>query len=134
MTEFFKRTQTLALFIAGFGTSLGGLYTIAPQWALGQLNQLPYIASDTIFIQHWGFLVLMMGCSFLIAILRNDWIIPVFWVALIEKLFFVSLVIGYSSQPFTNGFWLSMAMDSVICLYIAGYLLSARQSKTNTLK
>ena len=75
----------------------------------------------------------MMGCSFFIAIFRNDWIIPVFWVALIEKLFFVSLVIGYSSQPFTNGFWLSMAMDSVICLYIAGYLLSFRQAKTNTL-
>lgn len=134
MTEFFKRTQTLALFIAGFGTSLGGLYTIAPQWALAQLNQLPYIASDTIFVQHWGFLVLMMGCSFLIAIFRNDWIIPVFGVALIEKLFFISLVINNSSQAFINGFWLSMAMDSVICLYIVGYLLSYRQSKTNTLK
>ncbi|MCT8987281.1 hypothetical protein [Shewanella phaeophyticola] len=134
MTEFFKRTQTLALFIAGFGTSLGGLYTIAPQWALAQLNQLPYIASDTIFVQHWGFLVLMMGCSFLIAIFRNDWIIPVFGVALIEKLFFISLVINNSSQAFINGFWLSMAMDSVICLYIAGYLLSYRQSKTNSLK
>ena len=134
MAEFFKRTQTLALLIAGLGTSLGGLYTLAPQWALGQLNQLPYIASDTIFIQHWGFLVLMMGCSFLIAIFRNDWIISVFWVALIEKLFFVSLVISHSSEPFINGFWLSMAMDCVICLYIAAYLMSCRQLKTKTLQ
>ncbi|GGP81293.1 hypothetical protein [Shewanella ulleungensis] len=129
MTEFFKRTQTLALFIAGFGTSLGGLYTLAPQWALAQLNQLPYMVSDTIFIQHWGFLVLMMGCSFFIAIFRHDWVVPIFWVALIEKLFFVSLVIGHSSQSFIDGFWLSMVMDSTICLYIAGYLWTQRNPK-----
>jgi hypothetical protein len=47
----------MALFLAGLGTSLGGLYTLFPQWAVENLNQLTYHSSGTIFIQHWGFMV-----------------------------------------------------------------------------
>jgi hypothetical protein len=110
------------LFLAGLGTSLGGLYTLFPQWALENLNQLPFFASDTIFIQHWGFMVLMVGCSFFIAMFRSDWVKPVFCIALIEKLFFISLVLSNANQPFVDGFWSSMVMDMIICTYIAAYL------------
>ncbi|WP_137226426.1 hypothetical protein [Shewanella sp. MEBiC00475] len=122
MTHFFQKTRQVALFLAGIGTSLGGLYTLFPLWAVENLNQLTYQPSDTIFIQHWGFMVLMVGCSFFIAMVRSTWIKPLFCIALIEKLFFVSLVLSHANQDFVDGFWLSMVMDSIICTYIAAYL------------
>jgi hypothetical protein len=128
MTHIFNQSRQAALFLAGFGTSLGGLYTLLPQWTVEKLNQLTYVVDNTIFIQHWGFMVLMLGCSFFIAMFRSTWITPVFWVALIEKLFFISLVLMNANQPFINGFWLSMAMDSIICVYIIGSLWFCRTS------
>lgn len=122
MTTILIKYRQIVLFLAGLGTSLGGLYTLFPQWALENLNQLPSFASDTIFIQHWGFMVLMVGCSFFIAMFRSDWVKPVFCIALIEKLFFISLVLSNANQPFVDGFWSSMVMDTIICTYIAAYL------------
>ena len=122
MTTILIKYRQIVLFLAGLGTSLGGLYTLFPQWALENLNQLPFFASDTIFIQHWGLMVLMVGCSFFIAIFRSDWVKPVFCIALIEKLFFISLVLSNANQPFVDGFWSSMVMDTIICTYIAAYL------------
>lgn len=122
MTTILIKYRQIVLFLAGLGTSLGGLYTLFPQWALENLNQLPFFASDTIFIQHWGFMVLMVGCSFFIAMFRSDWVKPVFCIALIEKLFFISLVLSNANQPFVDGFWSSMVMDTIICTYIAAYL------------
>lgn len=122
MTTILIKYRQIVLFLAGLGTSLGGLYTLFPQWALENLNQLPFFASDTIFIQHWGFMVLMVGCSFFIAMFRSDWVKPIFWIALIEKLFFISLVLSNANQPFVDGFWSSMVMDTIICTYIAAYL------------
>jgi len=122
VTTILIKYRQIVLFLAGLGTSLGGLYTLFPQWALENLNQLPFFASDTIFIQHWGFMVLMVGCSFFIAMFRSDWVKPVFCIALIEKLFFISLVLSNANQPFVDGFWSSMVMDTIICTYIAAYL------------
>ncbi|MBB1320223.1 hypothetical protein ABHN84_01680 [Shewanella vesiculosa] len=122
MTTILIKYRQIVLFLAGLGTSLGGLYTLFPQWALENLNQLPFFASDTIFIQHWGLMVLMVGCSFFIAMFRSDWVKPVFCIALIEKLFFISLVLSNANQPFVDGFWSSMVMDTIICTYIAAYL------------
>ncbi|MEM5503271.1 hypothetical protein WNY81_00300 [Shewanella frigidimarina] len=55
--SFLHKTRQTALSLAGIGTSLGGLYTLFPQWAVENLNQLAYHSSDTIFIQHWEFMV-----------------------------------------------------------------------------
>ncbi|QHS12729.1 hypothetical protein [Shewanella sp. Arc9-LZ] len=132
MTHFLHNTRQMALFLAGLGTSLGGLYTLFPQWAVENLNQLTYHSSDTIFIQHWGFMVLMVGCSFFIAMVRSTWIQPLFCIALIEKLFFISLVLSNANQSFVDGFWLSMVMDSIICAYIAVYLWFCRTTSDLT--
>lgn len=132
MTTILIKYRQIVLFLAGLGTSLGGLYTLFPQWALENLNQLPFFASDTIFIQHWGFMVLMVGCSFFIAMFRSDWVKPVFCIALIEKLFFISLVLSNANQPFVDGFWSSMAMDMIICTYIAAYLWWCRTASELT--
>ena len=126
MTHFLYKYRQVALFLTGVSTSLGGLYTLFPQWAVENLNQLTYQSSDTIFIQHWGFMVLMVGGSFFIAMVRSTWIKPLFCIALIEKLFFISLVLSNANQPFVDGFWPSMVMDSVICAYITAYLWFCR--------
>jgi hypothetical protein len=132
VTTILIKYRQIVLFLAGLGTSLGGLYTLFPQWALENLNQLPFFASDTIFIQHWGFMVLMVGCSFFIAMFRSDWVKPVFCIALIEKLFFISLVLSNANQPFVDGFWSSMVMDTIICTYIAAYLWWCRTASELT--
>ena len=132
MTTILIKYRQIVLFLAGLGTSLGGLYTLFPQWALENLNQLPFFASDTIFIQHWGFMVLMVGCSFFIAMFRSDWVKPVFCIALIEKLFFISLVLSNANQSFVDGFWSSMVMDTIICTYIAAYLWWCRTASELT--
>lgn len=132
MTTILIKYRQIVLFLAGLGTSLGGLYTLFPQWALENLNQLPFFASDTIFIQHWGLMVLMVGCSFFIAMFRSDWVKPVFCIALIEKLFFISLVLSNANQPFVDGFWSSMVMDTIICTYIAAYLWWCRTASELT--
>jgi hypothetical protein len=66
--------------------------------------------------------LVLVGCSFFIAMVRSTWIKPLFCIALIEKLFFISLVLSNANQSFVDGFWLSMVMDSIICAYIAAYL------------
>ncbi|MGI2113845.1 hypothetical protein ACRN9G_09620 [Shewanella frigidimarina] len=66
--------------------------------------------------------LVLVGCSFFIAMVRSTWIKPLFCIALIEKLFFVSLVLSNVNQAFVDGFWLSMVMDCIICTYIAAYL------------
>jgi hypothetical protein len=38
MTHIFNQSRQAALFLAGLGTSLGGLYTLLPQWAVENPN------------------------------------------------------------------------------------------------
>ena len=70
--------------------------------------------------------LVLVGGSFFIAMVRSTWVKPLFYIALIEKLFFISLVLSNANQAFVDGFWLSMVMDCIICAYIAAYLWFCR--------
>jgi hypothetical protein len=76
--------------------------------------------------------LVLVGGSFFIAMVRSTWIQPLFCIALIEKLFFISLVLSNANQSFVDGFWLSMVMDSIICAYIAAYLWFCRTTSDLT--
>lgn len=122
--RFFTRTVKPFFLATGAGTSLVGLYAVAPAWAMPNVGRLPYLQDYTIIIQHWGIMVGLMGIAMMAAAVVPEWRMPIFLYSAVEKAFMVWLVASNAQQPFVTGFWLPFALDSTVVIYTLGYFAS----------
>ena len=127
MQKFIDVTLKPVLIIGGLGTAAAGLYAFFPQFAVENIAELEFIPNDTIFVQHWGFMVGLFGVFMVAAAFRESWRTPILLFGLIEKAFMVFLVAINVSQPFASGFYAPAVMDSIIIVWLLVYFASLRQ-------
>lgn len=113
-----EKTIKPCLILAGIITCGLGVLLISPQTMISQLLKLPFQENYTIIIQHWSFIITLVGIAIIIAAFVPHLRYPVLMFALIEKVGFVVLGLIHLHEPGTQGFIPAMIVDSIISLYL----------------
>ena len=127
MQGFIDKTLRPVLIIGGLGTAAAGLYAFAPQFAVENIAGIEFIQDYTIFVQHWGGTVSLIGLMMVVAAFRPTWVLPVLIIAAAEKAFIVYLAVSNINEDFAAGFRVPAAMDAVIVVYCLLYFWSLRE-------
>ena len=127
MRKFIDVTIKPVLIIGGIGTALAGLDAFLPQFAVENVQNLEWVPEYTIFVQHWGIMVCLMGVFMVAAAYVESWRTPILLYSLIEKAFMVFLVVTNLGQAFASGFLLPALMDALITVWSLLYFAALRQ-------
>jgi len=127
MKNFIDKTIKPFLVIAGLCTCMGGIYAFAPIFAVENFSKLPFDENYTMFVQHWGSMVLLAGIFMIIAAFRAEWRLPILLFIIIEKACFVLLYLYHACQQSGAGFKGAAVMDAIIVIYLLVYFLSLRE-------
>ena len=131
LEKFINVTIKPVLIIGGAGTALAGANAFLPQWATENVQGIAWMQDYTIFVQHWGMMVCLMGVFMIGAAFKESWRYPIMLYSLIEKAFMVYLVITNVSLVYSDGFYIPAAMDSFITIYSILYFISLKSEKSN---
>jgi uncharacterized membrane protein YozB (DUF420 family) len=118
MKSFIDKTIKPFLVIAGLGTCVAGLLVFLPRFALENIFKLPFVEDYTIFCQHWGLMVLLVGIFMIISAFRVSWRRPVLIYSAIEKTFMIFLYLSNIGHSFSAGFQGGAIMDAIIVIYL----------------
>ena len=127
MRKFIDLTLKPVLILGGAGTALAWLDAFAPRFAVEKVQNLEFVEEYTIFVQHWGIMVCLMGVFMIGAAFQESWRTPILLYSLIEKAFMVFLVFSNLDREFSQGFLAPAIMDAVIVLWSLAYFASVRQ-------
>ena len=127
MSAFIDKTTKPVLIVGGGGTALAGLDAFLPQFAVENVQNLEWVPEYTIFVQHWGMMVCLIGVFMVAAAFVESWRTPILLYALIEKAFMVFLVVTNLGQAFASGFLLPAMMDALISVWSLVYFASLRR-------
>jgi hypothetical protein len=128
LQKFIDVTIKPVLIIGGIGTALAGLDAFFPRFAVENVQKLDWVPEYTIFVQHWGIMVCLMGVFMVAAAFKESWRVPILLYGLIEKAFMVYLVFSNIGQDFAGGFLVPATMDAVITAWSLVYFASLRRS------
>jgi hypothetical protein len=127
MQKFIDVTIKPVLIIGGLGTALAGLDAFFPRFAVENVQKLGWVPEYTIFVQHWGIMVCLMGVVMVAAAFKESWRVPILLYGLIEKAFMVFLVASNSGQSFASGFYVPATMDAIITVWSVVYFAALRR-------
>ncbi len=127
MKRFIDSTLKPVLIIGGLGTAAASLYALWPQFAVENIAALEFRQDYTIFVQHWGIMVGLMGVMMVWAAFKPSWVLPIMIYSALEKVFMVYLVASSVSHSYSQGFWVPATMDAIIFLYSLLYFWSLRE-------
>ncbi len=127
LEKFINVTIKPVLIIGGVGTALAGANAFAPVFAVENIQDLEWVQSYTIFVQHWGIMVCLMGVFMVAAAYKETWRTPIILYGLLEKAFMVYLVVSNLDQSYSNGFYIPATMDTIITIYSILYFISLRK-------
>ncbi len=127
MQTFINYTIKPFFIITGLGTAAAGLNAFFPRFTVENVQKLEFVPEYTIFVQHWGMMVCLMGIFMVGAALRESWRVPILLYSLIEKAFMVFLVASNAHLGFSEGFYAPAVMDAIIVLYSLLYFWSRRE-------
>ncbi len=124
MSKFIDVTIKPVLIVGGLATAGAGLNAFLPRFAVENLQQMEFIPEYTIFIQHWGIMVSLMGVFMVAAAFKESWRTPFLLYSMLEKAFLVFLVTSNAGASFAAGFYAPATMDAVITVWSIGYFFS----------
>ncbi len=128
MQKFIDVTIKPVLIIGGIGTALAGLDAFFPRFAVENVQKLEWVPEYTIFVQHWGIMVCLIGVFMVAAAFKESWRVPILLYGLLEKAFMVFLVASNSGQSFASGFYVPATMDAIITVWSVVYFASLRRN------
>jgi hypothetical protein len=121
MKHFFDHTFRPFFIVTGIGTALGGLAALWPRWTAEKVVLIPYDQDYTLILQHWGFMLGLMGVFMIVAALWTPWRKPILSFSVFEKAFLVYLVLTNVSRPYARGLWFGAGMDATVVVYTVVY-------------
>jgi len=127
MKKFIDLTIKPVLIIGGIGTALAGANAFFPVWAVKNIQGLDWVPEYTIFVQHWGIMVCLMGIFMVAAAYKESWRVPIILYGLIEKAFMVFLVVSNAESSFSDGFYIPASMDTLLTVYSILFFVALRK-------
>ena len=128
MSVFIDKTIKPVLIVGGVGTALAGVDAFFPRFAVENVQNLDWVPEYTIFVQHWGMMVCLMGVFMVAAAFVESWRTPILLYGLIEKAFMVFLVATNLGQAFAGGFMAPAVMDAFITVWSILYFATRRNA------
>ena len=128
MKTIIDKTTKPVLVIGGAATALAGLNAFLPRFAVENIQQMEWIPSYTIFVQHWGIMVCLIGVFMVAAAFVPSWRTPILLYGLIEKAFMVYLVATNLGEDFASGFMAPAVMDAIITVWSILYFTTRGKS------
>jgi hypothetical protein len=132
MKKFIDVTIKPLLIIGGAGTALAGANAFLPEWTTVNVQGLEWFQNYTIFVQHWGIMVCLMGVMMIAAAFKPSWRVPIMLYSMLEKAFMVFLVLSSYSHHYSDGFYVPATMDAIITVYSIVYFIDLRNRKKTT--
>ena len=129
MQAFIDSTIKPFFIITGIGTAGAGMNAFLPRFTVENVQDLEFVQEYTIFVQHWGIMVGLMGVFMIGAALIESWRVPILLYSLIEKALMVFLVASNSHLSFSEGFYVPAVMDAIVVLYSLLYFWSRREQR-----
>ena len=129
MKQVIDKTLKPVLIIGGLGTALAGVDAFAPRFAVENVQNLEFVPEYTIFVQHWGIMVCLMGVFMVGAAFRPSWRTPILLYSLVEKAFMVFLVFSNLGHSFARGFLAPAIMDAAIVVWSLAYFATKREAR-----
>ena len=129
MKTFIDRTVKPVLIVGGSGTALAGLDAFFPRFAVENLQKIEWVPEYTIFVQHWGLMVCLIGVFMVAAAFKESWRVPILLYAMIEKAFMVFLAVSNLGQAFAGGFLAPAMMDGIITVWCIAYFATLRRAE-----
>jgi len=129
VNTFINKTIKPVLIVGGIGTALAGLNALLPRFAVENVQKLDWVPEYTIFVQHWGIMVCLMGVFMVAAAFKESWRTPILLYGLIEKAFMVFLVVSNRNMSFSSGFSVPAIMDSIITVWSLLYFASLKREQ-----
>ena len=127
MKKFIDATIKPVLIIGGLGTAAALLYAFWPKYAVANIAKLDWVQDYSIFVQHWGIMVGLIGVFMVAAAFIESWRTPIIFYGLLEKALMVYLVVTNSSFPYAQGFYVPAAMDAFLTVYSILYFISLKE-------
>jgi len=127
LEKFINATIKPLLIIGGIGTALAGVNAFFPQFSVENVQKLQWVQEYTLFVQHWGMMVCMMGVMMVAAAYIKSWRVPIMLYSMIEKAFMVFLAVSNYAQPYAEGFFVPATMDTIITAYSILYFISLKR-------
>ncbi|MEM6673127.1 MAG: hypothetical protein AAF726_09795 [Planctomycetota bacterium] len=124
MTSLIDRSTRPVLILGGLATALVGVASFLPRFAVENVQRLEWVSDYTIFVQHWAFMVGLVGVFMIAAAFIPSWRTPVVLFTAVEKAFMVFLVVSNSSEEFASGFIAPAVVDGTITLWCLLYLVT----------
>jgi len=121
MKHFFELTFRPFFVLTGVATALGCLDAFWPRWTAETVEKIPFVQDYTIILQHWGFMLGLMGIFMIVAAFKADWRNPILVFAALEKAFVVYLVLANRNHPYAHTLIAGAAMDATVVLYTVAY-------------
>ena len=121
MKSFIDKTVKPFLVIAGLCTCTAGIYGFLPKFAVENISKMPFDKNYSMFVQHWGLMVLLAGIFMIIVAFKAAWRPPILFFVMLEKACFVFLFLTYDCQPFAVRFEGASIMDGIIAVYLLLY-------------
>ena len=128
MRKFIDMTIKPVLIVGGLGTAAAGVDAFFPRFAVEKVQKLDFVPEYTIFVQHWGIMVCLIGVFMVAAAFKESWRVPILLYGMLEKAFMVFLVVSNLGQAFAGGFLVPAVMDAAITIWSILYFLSLRES------
>jgi hypothetical protein len=128
MQKFIDMTIKPVLIIGGLATAAAGLDAFFPRFAVENIQKMTFIPEYTIFVQHWGIMVCLIGVFMVAAAFKEAWRVPILLYGMIEKAFMVFLVVSNLGQSFSGGFLAPAVMDAIITVWSVLYFISLRRN------
>ena len=126
MQKFIDKTIKPVLIVGGVGTALAGANAFAPRFTVENVQELEWVQEYTIFVQHWGIMVFLIGVFMVAAAYIESWRVPIILYGLIEKAFMVFLVTTNASFDYSDGFYVPATMDSILTVYSILFFIALR--------
>ena len=127
MNKFIDKTIKPVLIIGGTVTALAGLNAFFPRFSVENVQNLEWIQDYTIFVQHWGIMVCIMGLMMVVAAFKESWRFPIMLYSALEKAFMVFLAFSNLNYSYSQGFLAPATMDAIIVIYSIFYFWSLRK-------
>jgi hypothetical protein len=127
MKKLIDATVKPVLILGGLGTSAAFLYAFRPYFALESIAKLDASRDHIIFVQHWGFMVGLMGAFMVAAAFIESWRTPVILYVLLAKVYMVYLVAANASLPCSQGFHLLAWLDAFLTVWSILYFIALKK-------
>jgi len=130
MNAFIEKTTKPVLILGGLGTAAAGLYAFLPRFAVENLQDWEFDSDYTIFVQHWGMMVCLLGVFMVWAASRESLRTPILLYALVGKTFIVVLFVANHGEASASGFLVPAVMDGVIAAWALVYFATLRGNES----